>query len=41
MTATSTAAKQYEQYAEYAQQTQEALLSAFDTWTNTVRDAAA
>jgi hypothetical protein len=41
MTATSTAAKQYEQYTEYAQQTQEALLGAFDTWTNTVREAAA
>jgi hypothetical protein len=41
MTATSTAAKQHEQYAEYAHQAQEALLNAFDTWTNTVREATA
>ncbi|HEY9376530.1 MAG TPA: hypothetical protein VIQ02_05480 [Jiangellaceae bacterium] len=37
----STATKPYEQYTEFAQQAQEALLSAFDTWTNTVRDATA
>ena len=41
MTATTTAAKQHEQYAEYAHQAQEALLNAFDTWTNTVREATA
>ena len=41
MTATDTATKQYEQYTEYPQQSQEALLSAFETWTTTVRDAAA
>jgi hypothetical protein len=39
--ATTTAAKQYEQYTEYAKQTQEALLTAFDTWTTTIREAAA
>ncbi len=37
----STATKPYEQYTEFAQQAQKALLSAFDTWTNTVRDATA
>jgi type II secretory pathway component PulM len=37
----TTATKQHKQDIEYAQQTQEALLSAFDTWTNTVREAAA
>jgi hypothetical protein len=41
MTATSIANKHYEQYTEYAQQTQEALLSAFETWTSTVREATA
>jgi acetyl-CoA carboxylase carboxyltransferase component len=38
--ATTTVEKQYEQYTEYAKQAQEALQSAFDTWTNTVREAA-
>jgi hypothetical protein len=41
MTATTTAAKQYEQYTEYARQAQDALLNTFDTWTNTVREATA
>jgi acetyl-CoA carboxylase carboxyltransferase component len=39
--ATTSATKQYEQYTEYAQQAQDALLSTFDTWTNTVREATA
>jgi hypothetical protein len=41
MTATTTATKQYEQYTEYTRQAQDALLSTFDTWTNTVRQATA
>jgi hypothetical protein len=38
MTANPTA---IEQYTEYARQAQDALLSTFDTWTKTVREAAA
>jgi hypothetical protein len=38
MTANPTA---IEQYTEYARQAQDALLSTFDTWTNTVREAVA